>query len=556
MLSNLDAFSVLQTTNGCFIWCHDCQHAVRRTFIAHLERSHQTRDGPKFWLLLDTRPDLKALVETRLQPLIPAPWPNGVRPVAGIPVEPGFQCLVCQHLRASEASIKRHLREKHNIGLGSRSSYRSVYLQTWFPTNDGGFWWTVDYTVRELHELQLPTFYDNILAHGPAYRARLQQFLAPAPAVVFDWPKKPSQKPRGPIPSPDLATLPIGIPVPKDVLFEPSFRGTQQNDDSTRFLKRSGWRPLFQHLPYVQAMRTMTMQPRRVNVSNVDLVLVDPATELGLGRFLVADEAILALILALFKDNVLLRCQETVARTLLAPLSWLQSPWPDRTSLNAFAWHTRPDTLRTYTNFWARLLCLLFRARLLDVADPGLERAVVDVYAHLEPDIHDQLDRIWTAATAQRQAQRRTAQPTNRKADIDEPSPEPGPEPRPEPLVLELEERLMALNILVLQQMPMWINGSICNLLSKFIAIMSFDLIAYKQTKGLGRNFVPISTTTSQIAKLVWCARLFGLEYSLPAKEYLLNGWRAAITHKRNPLRRLKEFRDEYLCLGTSSSIG
>ena len=113
----------------------------------------------------------------------------------------------------------------------------------------------------------------------------------------------------------------------------------------------------------------------------------------------------------------------------------------------------------------------------------------------------------------------------------------------------------MALNILILQQMPIWTNGSIYNLLSKFVGIMSFDITTYQESKGAGRCFGPISTITSHIAKVVWCSRLWGLEYTLPAREYQFNGWLAVAAYK-NPLVRLKEFRDQYLCLGTSSAVG
>jgi Orsellinic acid/F9775 biosynthesis cluster protein D len=361
MLSDLSAFSVLRTINGCFAWCHDCNFAVRGSFITHLQRKHSTSDSPGLRKVLETRPDLEALLETGAK--APKPWPNGVRPIAGIPVEVGYQCLICQRLRPSKPGTKRHLREEHGIGVGNQEYYRTVDLQTWFPTSTGGFGacWIVDYNVHKLHELQLPTFYDSIPAHdtayrdrlrrflalAPAYRDRLRRFLALAPAMVFDQPKKLLKKGlQSPtVPGPISSPIPSGIPVPNDVLYEPSFVGTQQKDDSTRFLERSSWRPLFQQLPYVQAMRTMTKPPLRVNAAKADLVLLDPATEPGLGRFLASDEAILNQVLELFKAKVLGRCKETVAQSLLGPRCWLQSPWPDRTSLTAFGWQEQPETL-------------------------------------------------------------------------------------------------------------------------------------------------------------------------------------------------------------------
>jgi hypothetical protein len=93
MLSDLGAFSVLRTTNGCFAWCHDCNFAVRGSFTSHLQRKHNTSDSLGLRKVLETRPDLEALLETGAK--APKPWPNGVRPIAGIPVEAGYQCLIC-----------------------------------------------------------------------------------------------------------------------------------------------------------------------------------------------------------------------------------------------------------------------------------------------------------------------------------------------------------------------------------------------------------------------------------------------------------------------------
>jgi len=46
-------------------------------------------------------------------------------------------------------------------------------------------------------------------------------------------------------------------------------------------------------------------------------------------------------------------------------------------------------------------------------------------------------------------------------------------------LILGLEERIMALNILIVQQMPLWTGGSIFNLLLQFVGMLSFDITTY-----------------------------------------------------------------------------
>jgi len=330
MLSDLSAFSVLRTTNGCFAWCHDCNFAVRGSFITHLQRKHSTSDSPGLRKVLETRPDLEALLEAGAK--APKPWPNGVRPIVGIPVEVGYQCLICQRLRPSKPGTKRHLREEHGIGVGNQEYYRTVDLQTWFPTTTGGFGacWIVDFNAPQLHELQLPAFYHSIPAHDAAYRDRLRRFLALAPAMVFDRPKKPLKKgPQSPtVPGPISGPIPSGIPVPNDVFGEPSLVGTHWKDGITRFHQKSKWPRTFRQLPYVEAMRTMTKQPLRVNSTNRDLTLLDPAwtaKEPALGRFSALDEARLHSIMTIFKEKVLFRCKETLSQTPLGACCWLRS---------------------------------------------------------------------------------------------------------------------------------------------------------------------------------------------------------------------------------------
>jgi hypothetical protein len=158
-------------------------------------------------------------------------------------------------------------------------------MQTWFPRtmNGIGIWWRVDFS-KPRHELyQQPQFDDSIEAHNAQYRQRMQQFF-----LLGTMPKEKE-------PQPIATSSPLsGIPIPKDPLAEAWLMGTQLKDDCNAFVEAANWRQAFKKLPYVEAMRTMTMQPKPTRLRKVQLHdVADKANELSEGVFTAKDEAIL-----------------------------------------------------------------------------------------------------------------------------------------------------------------------------------------------------------------------------------------------------------------------
>jgi Orsellinic acid/F9775 biosynthesis cluster protein D len=530
MLPNLDAFSVLRTANGEFPWCHLCEHAVKGSFLFHLQRSHSTTDSPELRKLLETRPDLKVIVETQLKPPMPAPWPNGVRPIAGIKVQPGYKCLICGHLRSSKENMSRHIKHLHDI-QGDKSIYRQYTpMQTWFPNSNGGngVWWTVNYEAPYLHEFQQPIFNDSIKAHNIEYRQRMKDFLSLAPRIELEKKKRKKEK--------DIqSTLPDSIP--NGLLFEPQLTSTHLKDDRNAFIEKTGWRRIFKKLPYVEAMRTLTMQPKPKAFQDIQLHdVANENNELLSGVSTAIDEAILRVIVNQFQLNVIKRCRRTFRKTPLIFRVWLRSYWPDKTSLTAFSWLRNDESLNKYTAYWICLLCLIFRALNLHYSNPDLEKKVVDIYQHLDNEVKDQVQQIWSAASTIHSIQDQE-------------------DKRVQPLEKEIQERIMALNIGLLKQPLGWNGTASNNLLLQYVGILSFDITFYRKSGGRQRSFVPTSTSTGYIASLVWLARIFCLEYALPLKEYTTLRW-PAVESYTDKVARLQEVRRSVLCLGTHTVIG
>jgi hypothetical protein len=136
----------------------------------------------------------------------------------------------------------------------------------------------------------------------------------------------------------------------------------------------------------------------------------------------------------------------------------------------------------------------------------------VDIYHHLNDEAKDQIERIWAAASI--------IHFYRNQEDEEVPM-----------LEGEIQERIIALNIALLQQPLNWNGTASNNLLSHFVGVLSFNIAVHKKNSSHQRSFNPTSTSTSFLAQFVLCARLFGLEYALPLKEYTILGWPAARTY-------------------------
>ena len=145
MLTNLNFLGIVQCPNGPFIICYDCQYIVgaRGTLQAHLQKTHNL--PPRVSIaLLAARPDLTKIAPKTTRQL-PTPWPNGVVPIQGLPVFPGYKCPHCSLCTMSEEVVQRHQHKEHQDY--SKASYNIVQLQSWFSTTHGSRgsqWWLVD----------------------------------------------------------------------------------------------------------------------------------------------------------------------------------------------------------------------------------------------------------------------------------------------------------------------------------------------------------------------------------------------------------------------------
>lgn len=285
-------------------------------------------------------------------------------------------------------------------------------------------------------------------------------------------------------------------------------------------------------------MRKMTTQPLGHGKRVVGFVLHDVADkdnilgqELGdnpsqddINRLDPFYEGVLQLVIEQFKLSVQ-RCKETLDTTPLFLCSWLYSQLPEKSGLSTFAWLANESSAQDYITLWIRLLCLLFRARKLG---SRVEKKVVDIYQHLNRDTKEHLYRVWLSAYilyCQRSKVRLNDRSNRAQAHLTR------LESRGFTLEQDIQERLMALSInLITQPLTGW-SKTTNNVLLYFVGILSFDITTYEKTNGQRRNFIPTSSSTSYIASLVWCGRLFGLEYALPSRAYPVVGWPARETH-------------------------
>lgn len=138
------------------------------------------------------------------------------------------------------------------------------------------------------------------------------------------------------------------IVIPENPLMVTKLAGSGK-DQYNKFINQSGWRRIFLNLPYWEAMRTHTYQPRERRA----LPLYDPAdTDRFLsgpkGAFTVIQDGILRTIIFQFKIHVIDRCRITLNSTYTNLRAWVISYFPDKATLRAFNWLQNNESTKTY----------------------------------------------------------------------------------------------------------------------------------------------------------------------------------------------------------------
>ena len=121
-LSNL---VVIDCPNAPYIFCLRCCAIVSTMAQLHKHfkgRPHNITPG-QLSKLLPARPDLQATIQGFVQSgnHPPEALPDDVPPMAGLPVEYGFECLVCPPMRPhrsnsrSMEAIHKHIRQQHDM---------------------------------------------------------------------------------------------------------------------------------------------------------------------------------------------------------------------------------------------------------------------------------------------------------------------------------------------------------------------------------------------------------------------------------------------------------
>jgi hypothetical protein len=191
---------------------------------------------------------------------------------------------------------------------------------------------------------------------------------------------------------------------------------------------------------------------------------------------------------------------------------------------------------------WMRLLCCLFRARLLSVQ---LEERLFNILHHLTDPQGELLDHIWRMASALhdkdqgrpcRDADGRGGDRLRRRGLTGE---------------LELEETLMQFNVdLIRRRIVGWAATS-SNLFLYFTGILSLDLRSGASARGA---FVPTDQSTSILSSFVWLSRLFMLEYALPQRPYVVQQWPSRDQYD-DALERFQSVREQHMVEGGHSVL-